>query len=254
MRFATYPSLVDRNTLVTGGASGIGRSLVEHFCAQGARVRFVDIDEAAGVALAAKMKSLGFQAEFAVCDVCDIPALQSAVAAFARVTGGIDVLVNNAGSDTRHDALDVDVGYWESRMQVNLRHQFFAAQAVAPAMKRRGGGSIVNFGSIMVRMGSPGAVGYVTAKGGIEAMTRALAREFGPGRIRVNCLLPGWIMTEKQLTTIVGPAENAMIDAGQALKGRVYPVDIARMALFLASDDSKMISAQDFIVDGGWAH
>jgi len=251
--FAAYPSLGDKMVIVTGGAGGIGRSLVEHFCAQGSRVGFVDIDEAAGTALARRLAASARHAPvFTRCDVRDIPALQSAIADFEAAAGGIDVLLNNAAADDRHAAADVDLDYWESRMQVNLRHQFFAAQAVAPGMRKRGGGSIVNFGSIMVRMGSAGAVGYVTAKGGIEAMTRALAREFGRDRIRVNCLLPGWIMTERQIALYFDDSSEAVIAERQCIPEKLYPEDIARMALFLAAGDSVHITSQNFIVDGGW--
>jgi len=252
MRFATYPSLENSNIFVTGGASGIGRSLVEHFCAQGSRVMYIDIDGKAGAALAEEMKAAGNRAEFAPCDVRDIAGLQTAIDTFDRDAGGIDVLLNNAGSDTRHAVTEVDVDYWENRMQVNLRHQFFAAQAVVPGMKRRGGGAIVNFGSVMVRMGSPGAVGYVTAKGGIEAMTRALARELGTLRIRVNCLLPGWIMTDRQIELYLDAEGESRIAERQCIPDKLYPEDVARMALFLAADDSAHITSQNFIVDGGW--
>jgi NAD(P)-dependent dehydrogenase (short-subunit alcohol dehydrogenase family) len=251
-RFATYPSLGDKTVFITGGATGIGRSLVEHFAAQGSRVRFVDIDEAAGKALAAQLKSAGQRADFSYCDVRDIAALQVAIATVEDEAGGIDVLLNNAGNDTRHAAAEIDLAYWEDRMQVNVRHQFFAAQAVAAGMQRRGGGAIVNFGSIMTRMGAAGAPAYVTAKGAIEAMTRALAREFGPHRIRVNCLLPGWIMTERQVSLYLDAAGEARLLERQCLPEKLNPEDVARMALFLSADDSLHITSQNFIVDGGW--
>ena len=247
--YASYPSLRGKAVFITGGAMGIGQSFVEHFVAQGARVGFVDIDADAGARLAASLSSSG-DVSFQACDVTDIPALQSAIRTFAA--GGVDVLVNNAASDDRHDATTVDAAYWQNRMSVNLHHHFFAAQAARDSMARKGGGSIINLGSIMVRMGAAGSVAYVTAKGGIEAMTRALAREFGPQLIRVNCLLPGWIMTRKQIDRYLDPAGEQRLLERQCLPVKLVPADVARMALFLAADDSAHVTSQSFVVDGGW--
>jgi NAD(P)-dependent dehydrogenase (short-subunit alcohol dehydrogenase family) len=253
MQFAIYPSLKGKSVFITGGASGIGKALVEHFCAQGSRVKFIDIDVQAGTSLAERLAVPADLAPvFAACDVRDVAQLKAEIIEFAATAGGLDVLLNNAGADDRHAAMDVDVDYWESRMRINLRHQFFAAQAAAGEMRRGGGGSIVNFGSTMVRMGSAGAVGYVTAKGGIEAMTRALAREFGRDRIRVNCLVPGWIMTERQIALYVDDRSDAVIAERQCIPEKLYPEDVARMTLFLAADDSRHVTSQNFIVDGGW--
>jgi D-xylose 1-dehydrogenase len=251
--FARYPSLTNKAVFISGGASGIGESLVEHFCGQGAQVKFVDIDAASGRALAERLASAGGPAPtFEACDLRDVAALQAAIRAFEEVTGGVDVLVNNAGNDTRHAVDAVDVAYWDERMQVNLRHQFFAAQAVRKGMAARGGGSIINLGSIVVQLGAANSVAYVAAKGAVYAMTRALAREFGPERIRVNSIAPGWIMTKRQVELWVDPAGERRIAENQCLPDKLVPEDIARMALFLAADDSQHCTSQEFVVDGGW--
>ncbi len=250
---AIYPSLRDRVVFITGGGSGIGRSLVEHFCAQGARVTFVDIAEDASRWLADGIAAKGQNAPaYIKCDLRDIEQLRAAVVETQRKNGPIRVLVNNAGNDDRHATQDVTVEYWDERMQVNLRHQFFAAQAVRPQMRDAGGGSIINFGSITWLVGDGDCPAYVTAKAAITGMTRALARELGPEKIRVNCLLPGWVMTERQVKLWLTPEGEKQIEERQCLQDRLYPADIARMVLFLAADDSRMCSSQNFIVDGGW--
>jgi NAD(P)-dependent dehydrogenase (short-subunit alcohol dehydrogenase family) len=252
-RDARYPSLKDRVVFVTGGGSGIGESIVEHFCAQGARVSFVDIAVEPAQALVARVAARGDpKPRFIPCDLKDIPALQSAIAEIGAADGPIRVLVNNAANDDRHRTEDVTVDYWEERMQVNLRHQFFAAQAVRPQMRGAGGGSIVNLGSVSWMIGEGDCIAYVTAKSAIGGLTRGLARELGPENIRVNCVVPGWVMTERQLALWVTPEGEKQIDASQCLPGRVYPPDIARMVLFLAADDSRMCSSQNYIVDAGW--
>ena len=250
---AHYPSLRDKVVFITGGGSGIGESLVMHFCEQGARVTFVDIAERASRDLAARIGASGHRApDFIPCDLKDITALRGAIAATASQHGPIRVLVNNAGNDDRHRTEDVTPEYWDDRMAVNVRHQFFAAQAVRPQMRDAGGGSIVNFGSITWMVGDGDCPGYVTSKAAITGMTRALAREFGPEKIRVNCLIPGWVMTERQVKLWLTPEGERQIDDRQCLKDRLYPPDIARMVLFLAADDSRMCTSQHFIVDGGW--
>jgi NAD(P)-dependent dehydrogenase (short-subunit alcohol dehydrogenase family) len=250
---AVYPSLKGRVTLITGGASGIGESLVEHFCAQGARVTFVDIAADAAQRLVERVKAKGHAApRFIRCDLKQIDQLRSAIEETVRQDGPIRALMNNAGNDDRHRTEDVTVDYWDDRMAVNLRHQFFAAQAVRPHMRDAGGGSIVNFGSITWMVGDGDCPAYVTAKASITGLTRALAREFGPERIRVNCMLPGWVMTERQVKLWLTPEGERQIADRQCLPDRLYPPDIARMALFLAADDSRMCSSQNFIVDGGW--
>jgi NAD(P)-dependent dehydrogenase (short-subunit alcohol dehydrogenase family) len=250
---AVYPSLAGRSVFITGGGSGIGESLVEHFCAQGSRVAFVDIVEAASRALVERIAARGNpKPHFILCDLRDIDRLHSAIAEASERNGAIRVLCNNAGNDDRHRSEDVTPQYWDDRMAVNVRHQFFAAQAVRPQMKAAGGGSIINFGSITWLVGDGDCPAYVTAKAAITGMTRALAREFGPERIRVNCMLPGWVMTERQMRLWLTPEGERQIAERQCLPDRLYPPDIARMALFLAADDSRMCSSQQFIVDGGW--
>jgi NAD(P)-dependent dehydrogenase (short-subunit alcohol dehydrogenase family) len=250
---ARYPSLKDRVVFISGGGSGIGESIVEHFCAQGARVSFVDIAAEPAQALVARIAARGHpKPRFIACDLRDVPALQKAVAEVGAADGPIRVLVNNAANDDRHRTEDVTVEYWENRMQVNLRHQFFAAQAVRPQMREAGGGSIVNLGSVSWMIGEGDCIAYVTAKSAIGGLTRGLARELGPEKIRVNCVVPGWVMTERQLKLWVTPEGEKQIDASQCLPGRLYPPDIARMVLFLAADDSRMCSSQNYIVDAGW--
>jgi NAD(P)-dependent dehydrogenase (short-subunit alcohol dehydrogenase family) len=250
---AVYPSLKGRVTFITGGASGIGEGLVEHFCAQGARVTFVDIAADAGQALVERIKAKGHAApRFIRCDLKQIEQLRGAIEETVKRDGPVRALLSNAGNDDRHRSEDVTVEYWDDRMAVNLRHQFFAAQAVRPHMRDAGGGSIVNFGSITWLVGDGDCPAYVTAKASITGLTRALAREFGPERIRVNCMMPGWIMTERQVKLWLTPDGEKQIADRQCLPDRLYPADIARMALFLAADDSRMCSSQNFIVDGGW--
>ena len=252
--FALYPSLKDCPVVVSGGASGIGEALVRNFAAQGARVGFVDIAADAGRALAAELAGQGQVARFAQCDVTDIEAYQAAIAGFAQAHGDALVLVNNAAHDQRHEWAEVTPAYWDDRMAVNLKHAFFAIQAVAPGMIKAGRGSIINTGSISWMIMTPKIPVYETAKAATHGLTRAMARELGKSGIRVNSLVPGWVMTERQLTHWLDAAGEAAIDRDQALAGRVYPDDVARMALFLAAEDSAMISAQQFLVDGGWAH
>ncbi len=253
-RLARYPGLAGRTVFVTGGGSGIGAAIVESFLDQGSKVAFVDVDAATSTALcAALQKEYGSAPLFLPCDLRDIPALQAAIAAAQRALGDVAVLVNNAANDMRHPWQEVTPAYWDDRMAINERPMFFAAQAVAPMMQRLGGGSIVNFGSISWKIATGGMPAYTTAKAGVHGLTRGLARDLGQSGIRVNTVLPGWVMTERQLSLWVDEAGNRLIDQQQCLKGRVMPVDLARMVLFLASDDARMCSAQEFTVDGGWA-
>ena len=205
-------------------------------------------------AVEAELLREGRTVRFITCDITDVGAYQAAIAAFAAAHGPCGVLVNNAANDQRYKWNEVTPEIWEDGIAVNLRHSFFAAQAVVPGMIAAGGGSIINFGSVSWMIMVPELSPYTASKAGMHGLSRSLARELGPHGIRVNTLVPGWIMTERQLTHWVGEAENRLIDASQALKGRLYPADVARMALFLGADDSLMISGQDFIVDGGWAH
>jgi len=251
--FARYPSLSDRTVLITGGATGIGASLVETFAAQGARVGFLDIDASAGAALAQRLAGARHAPVFVPADLTDIAALKSGIDAVRQHFGPIAVLLNNAANDQRHEVEDTTPESWDAGIGVNLKHQFFAAKDVAADMRQAGGGSIVNFGSVswMLKMG--GMPVYTTAKAAVQGLTRSLARDFGPFNIRVNTLVPGWVMTDKQLRLWVTDAGRADIARGQCLPQLLMPEHIARMALFLASDDSAMCTAQDFVVDGGWA-
>jgi NAD(P)-dependent dehydrogenase (short-subunit alcohol dehydrogenase family) len=251
-QFATYPSLTDRTVLVTGGATGIGASLVEHFAGQGAKVGFIDIDTHAGTLLAAGLADARNAPLFVTADLTDTAAMLSAVDSIRRRLGPIVVLLNNAANDQRHSIADTTPETWDAGIAVNLKHQFFAAQAVVPDMQQAGGGSIVNFGSVswMLKMG--GLPVYATAKAAVAGLTRSLARDLGPSNIRVNTLVPGWVMTEKQIRLWLDDAGRAAIARGQCINRPLMAEHIARMALFLAADDSAMCTAQDFVVDAGW--
>ena len=250
--YARYPSLVDRTVLVTGGATGIGASLVEHFVAQGARVGFIDIDVAAGERLAGTLKGGPTAPWFVAADLTDTAALRAAIEELRGRLGPIAVLINNAANDQRHSIEATTPESWDAGIAVNLKHQFFAAQEVAVDMKAAGGGSIVNFGSISWMLKQGGMPVYTTAKAAVQGLTRSLARDLGRFKIRVNTLVPGWVMTERQLRLWVGPDSRAEIARGQCIDQPLLAEHIARMALFLAADDSAMCTAQDFVVDGGW--
>ncbi len=244
--FAIYPSLKGRSVFVSGGGSGIGASIVEHLAAQGAKVAFVDINESASKEVAAKTGAL-----FLKCDIKDVKAYQAVLAEVAAKHGAITVLVNNAAHDDRHKLEDVTPEYWDDRIAVNVRHAFFAIQAVVPGMKKAGGGSIVNFSSISYHTMTANLAVYQAAKAATIGMTRGLARELGAHKIRLNSITPGWIMTQRQIDLWLTPEAEADLMKAQVLKEKVYPPDIARMVLFLAADDSRLISAQNFVVDGG---
>ncbi len=251
---ATYPSLLDAGVVISGGASGIGAELVRQFANQGAKVGFVDLARPEGEALENELRAESHSVLFRECDVTDVKAYQAAIKVFEQAHGSTACLVNNAAHDQRQKWDEVTEAFWDSAVSVNLKHAFFAAQAVVPGMIQAGRGSIINLGSISWMTLTPDIAAYASSKAAMHGMSRTLAKELGKYGIRVNTLVPGWVMTERQLTNWVGPKEEELIDQSQALKGRVYTIDIARMALFLASDDSLMISGQDFIVDGGWAH
>ena len=250
---AIYPSLNNRAVFVTGGGGGIGASIVEHFCRQGARVAFVDIDEAASQALVARIAASNAEAPlFLPCDLRDIPALRAAIAQAVEAVGPIRVLINNAAHDERHAIDEVTPEYWDDRMAVNLRHQFFAVQAVHKGMAEAGGGAIVNLGSVTWLIGQGGMPGYSAAKSAIVGLTRSLARDLGPDNIRVNSVLPGWIMTDRQVAKWLTPESEVELLKNQCLKRKLYPDDIARAVLFFAADDSAACTNQSYIVDGGW--
>ncbi|MBT9495522.1 MAG: SDR family oxidoreductase [Paucibacter sp.] len=255
--FARYPSLQGRSVLITGGATGIGATLVAQFVRQGARVGFIDLDAASGEALAASLAA-GLPADqcaphFRAADLTDIAALRGAVEQLRAAIGPIAVLLNNAANDKRQGIADTTPAAWDASMAVNLRSQFFAAQAVMADMQAAGGGSIVNLGSISWMLKQGGMPAYTTAKAAIQGLTRSLARDLGVHGIRVNTLVPGWVMTEKQISLWVDDAARADIAKGQCINKPLEAAHIAHMALFLAADDSAMCTAQDFIVDGGWA-
>jgi NAD(P)-dependent dehydrogenase (short-subunit alcohol dehydrogenase family) len=252
-QFARYPSLQDRIVLVTGGATGIGASMVKHFARQGARVVFFDIQDEPAVAMVEKLGKEGFPAPLYVhCDLTDVEALQGAVKQVLAAHGTVDVLVNNAANDQRHRIEEVTPEYWDRSMAVNLRPQFFMIQAVLPAMKAAGRGSIVNMSSISWMIPSTGVPLYIAAKAAIVGLTRTLAHEVGKNNIRVNAVLPGAIATERQKQLWYTPEYKAEILASQALKRDIVPEDVARLVLFLAADDSSAITNQSYVVDGGW--
>jgi D-xylose 1-dehydrogenase len=241
---AIYPSLTGRSVVVTGGGSGIGAALTAGFVRQGARVKFLDVADDESHALATETG-----ARYLRCDLTDTDAI---AATFAEI-GAVDVLVNNAANDDRHGLEGVTSDYWDGRIAVNLKHHFFCAQAVAPAMRAAGRGSIINMGSISWRLALADIPIYETAKAGIEGLTRALARDLGKDGIRVNCVVPGGVVTPRQMALWHDPVEEAALLDKQCLKARVMPDDIAAMVLFLASDDARMCTAHSYVVDAGWS-
>jgi NAD(P)-dependent dehydrogenase (short-subunit alcohol dehydrogenase family) len=252
-KFANYPSLQGRAVLVTGGATGIGASIVAHFAAQGARVAFFDVqDEAAAELVDSLRAEVRFTPVYFHCDLADVGALQAAAKKAIAGLGGVDVMVNNAANDQRHKVEDVTPEFWDTSIAVNLRPQFFMIQAVLPAMKAAERGSIINMSSIAWMIPSTGVPVYITAKAAIVGLTRTMAHELGPHGIRVNAVLPGAIATEKQRRLVYTPEYKAEIMAAQALKREILPEDVARLVLFLAADDSSGITNQSYVVDGGW--
>ena len=247
MAFATYPSLRDKVVFITGGGSGIGATFVTEFHAQGAKVGFVSRSASECQKVADANPGVWFQP----CDVTDVPAFKAALKSCAQTLGAIDVLVNNVANDTRKPAIETDDQAWRDGLAVNLDAAFIAARETYPGMKAKGGGVIVNISSINSILGPPELVTYVAAKGAIEAMTRTLAREWGPDNIRVNTLSPGWIITERQLKLWLTPEAEAEWMTQVALKRRIYPSDVAHLCLFLAAEDSALITGQNFIIDGG---
>ncbi|SEQ75643.1 D-xylose dehydrogenase [Faunimonas pinastri] len=245
--YTRYASLAGKVVVITGGASGIGAELVHAFATQASRVHFLDIRRETGEALAASLPG----ATFHVCDLTDIAALRSAIAEIEGAEGAVDVLVNNAGNDDRHDMADVEPDYWRGRLALNLDHQFFASQAVAEKMKAQGSGSILTMSSTSWIKGRPGMVAYTTAKAAIVGLTRTLSRELGGHGIRVNCIVPGAILTERQAALWQTPESEAEILAAQALKVRLDATHVARMALFLASEDAGGCTGAQFLVDAG---
>jgi NAD(P)-dependent dehydrogenase (short-subunit alcohol dehydrogenase family) len=247
MAFASYPSLQGKVAFVTGGASGIGASFVQSFHDQGAKVAFIDLNDAAGEALAQELGGAWFRR----CDVTDAEALQTAVRDAGQALGPVTVLINNVANDTRHRAAETSPEDWRRGLAVNLDPAFIASTAAYPMMKQAGGGVIVNVSSINALLGPAELAVYAAAKGAINSMSKSLAREWGPDNIRVNALSPGWVVTERQLELWLTPEAEAEWVKQVALKRRIMPEDIARLALFLASDDSQMITGQNLVIDGG---
>ncbi|MEW6998401.1 SDR family NAD(P)-dependent oxidoreductase [Colwelliaceae bacterium BS250] len=248
-----YPSLENKVVLITGGASGIGANLVRAFCRQKSKVTFIDIDDTLAHALVESIEEQGDTTpHYYHCDLLDIKSLQDTIALISHDLDDINVLINNAANDDRHDFKDVTVEYWDERMAVNLRHFFFASQAVYPGMKDKQWGSIINFGSMSWYATHGAMPGYTTSKAAIEGMTRGLARDMGADGIRVNTLVPGWVMTKRQLQNSMSNEEDKnRVKESQCIKEFIIPENISAMALFLASDDSSMCTSQHYIVDGG---
>jgi NAD(P)-dependent dehydrogenase (short-subunit alcohol dehydrogenase family) len=251
--FATYPSLVDRAVLISGGATGIGAAFVTHFAQQGARVAFLDIDENGAAALRAALPETRHAPMFLRCDVTDVEALRTSIAEASSHIGKISILINNAANDRRHRLQDTTPEEFEQSIAVNLRHQYFATQAVVPGMRELGGGSVICLGSTGWMIKNAGYPMYAMAKSAVHGLVNGLARELGKDRIRINALVPGWVITDKQRELWLDEAGEREIQQKQCMPGYLSANDLARAALFLGADDSRMCTGHDFIVDGGWA-
>ena len=249
---AQYPDLKDSSVLITGGASGIGADIVRAFCQQRAKVAFIDIDTQAAQQLIAELIDAGGSVPvFSYCDLAELGAIRGVIDKLSESCGAFTVLVNNAASDNRHTPEDLTPEYWQNRLDVNLGQQFFCAQAVHQYMREKKSGSIINLGSVSYRMSLPDLTAYATCKAAVVGLTRSLAREWGADNIRVNTLVPGCVMTEKQLKLWISAEDEAQIQQQQCIKRRIVGADVANMALFLASESSSACTAQEFIVDGG---
>ena len=249
---ATYPSLRGKSVLITGGGSGIGAAITRRFAQQGAKVGFLDIADAPSKALVAELAGQGHDVHFEHCDLKDIPAVRIAIATLRKAQGPVTILINNAAHDERHPTPDVTPEYFDDRIAVNIRHQFFCAQAVLPDMQANGGGSIINMGSVSWMAGQGGMAVYTAANSAVLGLTRSLARDYGPDNIRVNAIAPGWIMTERQLALWMNPEGEKELMQRQCLKRRLMPDEIARATLFFASDEASACTTQQYVVDGGW--
>jgi D-xylose 1-dehydrogenase len=247
---ATYSDLAGKVVLVTGGGSGIGEAIVRRFAQQQAKVAFIDIKDSQ--ALVESLSGQGGPVRFEQADLTDIGALRAAIARIREALGPIQVLINNAAHDERHPTEDVTPEYWDDRIAVNLKHQFFAAQAVLPDMKAAQGGAIVNFGSVSWMVGQGGMAAYTAAKSAVLGLTRSLARDYGPYNIRVNAIAPGWIMTQRQIEKWLTPDGEAELMQRQCLKRKLVPDEIAKVTLFMASDEASACTNQQYVVDGGW--
>jgi NAD(P)-dependent dehydrogenase (short-subunit alcohol dehydrogenase family) len=249
---AFYSDLEGKVVLVTGGGSGIGEAIVRRFADQKCKVGFIDIAREASEKLASELTGHGFPVHYAYADLRDIDALRNAVSQVSAALGPISVLINNAAHDERHATLDVTPEFWDERIAVNLKHQFFAAQAVLPDMRAAGHGVIINFGSISWMIGQGGMAAYTACKSAVLGLTRSLARDFGADNIRVNAIAPGWIMTQRQIDKWLTPESEREVMQRQCLKRKLYPDDVAKFTVFLASDEASACTNQQYVIDGGW--
>ena len=249
---AVYSDLAGKVVLVTGGASGIGEAIVRRFAQQKSIVVFFDIKVEEGARLARELSSQGLRAHFLNVDLTDIAALRAGVADARKAHGPVNVLVNNAAHDERHSTEEMTPEYWDDRIAVNLKHQFFAVQAVLPDMKAANEGAIINFGSVSWIAGQGGMAAYTASKSGVLGLTRSLARDYGPYNIRVNAIAPGWIMTQRQIEKWLTPKGVEELMHRQCLKRKLVPDEIAKFTVFLASDEASACTSQQYIVDGGW--
>ena len=249
---AIYTDLAGKVVLVTGGASGIGEAIVRRFAAQKSVVVFFDIKAEEGARLAAELTGQGLAAHFQNVDLTDIAALRAAISEARKAHGAINVLVNNAAHDERHATEEMTPEYWDDRIAVNLKHQFFAAQAVLPDMKAANAGAIINFGSVSWMVGQGGMAAYTASKSGVIGLTRSLARDYGPYNIRVNAIAPGWIMTQRQVTKWLTQEGEEELMRRQCLKRKLVPDEIAKFTVYLASDEASACTSQHYVVDGGW--
>jgi NAD(P)-dependent dehydrogenase (short-subunit alcohol dehydrogenase family) len=249
---ATYSDLAGKTVLITGGGSGIGAAIVRRFAQQKAKVAFIDIKQAESHALAEALAREGATVRFEHADLTDIAALRAAIGRVREAFGPVRILVNNAAHDERHPTPEVTPEYWDERIAVNLKHQFFAAQAVLPDMQAAQEGVIINFGSVSWMVGQGGMAAYTAAKSAVLGLTRSLARDYGPDNIRVNAIAPGWIMTQRQMEKWLTPAGEAELMQRQCLKRKLQPDEIARFTVFLASEEASACTNQHYVVDGGW--
>lgn len=249
---AIYSDLEGKCVLVTGGGSGIGEAIVRQFAAQKCRVAFIDIAREVSEALVAALAAGGHQVRFEHADLRDIEALRAAIARIRNAWGPIEILINNAAHDERHVTAEVTPEYWDDRIAVNLKHQFFAAQAVLPDMQAARTGVVINFGSISWMIGQGGMAAYTASKSAILGLTRSLARDYGPFNIRVNAIAPGWIMTQRQIDKWLTPEALKELEQRQCLKRKIMPDEVARFTVFLASEEASACTNQQYVVDGGW--
>jgi D-xylose 1-dehydrogenase len=252
MQYASFRSLKNKTAYVTGGAGGIGEAVSQGLARNGAHVGIIDIDAEAAISLAARLSASGVKSVGVKCDLRDIDDLKSALANLRSALGPADILVNNAAHDQRHGWRDMTPDYWDERMAVNLRHMFFAIQSVAPDMIEKKSGSIINFSSTSWKLKMGTLPAYTTAKAAIHGLTRSFQMEFGKSNVRINTVYPGWVMTKRQKELWFDAAGQKVLDEHQAMRGLIQPEDIANMVLFLAADDSRFCTGQEFTVDGGW--